>query len=212
MEKELYNQSLEMFDTAEKWIAFTDLAKQKDNFRNTYLNRAAQALFKYFTSNPVEGWTCEVWHNNVIDLRWYLTDFGKDSLALGVVWNYHFTLHLMNKLRFDTNKVDALLKTEYSLIMSSFDRVDRQFEPEIKVMENRNYVFGDPCDSNFENEYIDRLAWYAGNQTEKFVSQIINKVERFTKNEKLTKMLYEINKRSEIVLQDKTETTVVASL
>jgi hypothetical protein len=196
MDRDLYNQALDLFNTSEKWNAFVELANQKESIKRTYFKRVTQPLLNYFNSNPVDGWICEPWFDKELDLRWYLADFGKDSLSLATCWHFHFALHLVDKSRFDTDKIDTMLKSEYSIFMSAFDRIDEQFGTDLKVLEIRNYNFGDPHDSYFENSQLDRLAWYAGNETDKFVEQIIAKVERFRRNPQLTTMLYEIHRRS----------------
>lgn len=156
------------------------------------------AVFRSFaprTSNPVDGWVCEPWGDINCDLRWYLKDFGKGSLSLAIGWSFQFVLHIDDIKSFDSNKIDNLLKNECTQIISTFDRVDRQFEHQLKVVETGNYYFNSPYDSNFDS---DQLAWFAGNQTEKFVEQIINKVEKFRKNAVLTQMLYQVNEKSRI--------------
>jgi len=199
MQKEIINQAIELFDTHDKWYAYLELANQKDQIINTYLQRVKQPLLKYFVENPVEGWVCEPWGDPNYDLRWYLNDFGKKSLALALGWRFQFHLHLEDTEKFDSKRIDELLKSEYALILSAFDRIDRQFEPTTKAMESRNYSFDCPSDYSFDNSQLDKFAWYAGNHTESLVEQIIKKVERFRRDEEITKMLYEINEKSKII-------------
>lgn len=199
MQKEIINQAIELFDTHDKWYAYLELVYQKDQIRNTYLQRVKQPLLKYFVENPVDGWVCEPWGDTNYDLRWYLKDFGKKSLALALGWRFEFHLHLEDTEKFDSKKIDELLKSEYALVLSAFDRIDRQFETTTKAMEFRNYSFDCPLDYNFDNAQIDKFAWYAGNHTESLVEQIIRKVERFRRDEQISKMLYEINEKSKII-------------
>lgn len=201
MQKELLNQALGIFDTSEKWNAFLELANQKETMKWHYFQKVKQPLLNYFNANPVEGWVCEPWGNQLYDIRWYLKDFGKSSLALAVGWTFEFHLHLDDTTTFDTNKINDLLKTDHSILLSSFDRVDRQFEHNTKAMESRNYSFGSPYDFNFDNSQIDKLAWFAGNETENFAKQIIKKVERFRKDENLTKHLYDLNAQAKAQTQ-----------
>ena len=201
MQKELLNQALGIFDTSEKWNAFVELANQKETMKWGYFQKVKQPLLNYFNANPVEGWVCEPWGNQLYDIRWYLKDFGKSSLALAVGWTFEFHLHLDDTTTFDTNKINDLLKTDYSILLSSFDRVDRQFEHNTKAMESRNYSFGSPYDFNFDNSQIDKLAWFAGNETENFTTQIIKKVDRFRKDENLTKLLYDLNAQAKVQTQ-----------
>jgi hypothetical protein len=201
MQKELLNQAIGIFDTSEKWNAFIELANQKETIKWHYFQKLKHPLLNYFNANPIEGWVCEPWGNQLYDLRWYLKDFGKSSLAFAIAWTFEFHLHLDDTITFDTNKINDLLKTDYSILLSSFDRVDRQFEQNTKAMESRNYSFGSPYDFNFDNSQIDKLAWFAGNETEKFAQQIIKKVERFRKDKDLTKMLYDLNQKAKIQIK-----------
>lgn len=198
MQRELLNQAIALFDTPEKWNAYVELANQKETIKWQYFQQMKQPLIKYFNENPVEGWVCEPWGNPSYDLRWYLKDFGKGSLALAIGWTFHFLLNLGDTTLFDTNKINELLKTDYSILLAAFDRVDRQLENDNKAVEVRNYSFGSPYDSNFDDSQLDKLAWYAGNQTQIFADQIIRKVERFRRDENLTKMLYQLNEQAKI--------------
>jgi hypothetical protein len=195
MQIELLNQAAELFDSPEKWYAYVEMANQKEALKNFYFQKVKQVLLKYFNEHPVKGWVCEPWGDAQCDLRWYLSNFGRKSLALAIAWRFEFHLHLEDLSGFDTNKMNELLKTEYSFLLAAFDRVDRQFEPNTKAMESRNYAFGSPYDFHFDNSQVDKLAWFAGNRTEEFAAQIIKKVERFRKDEHLTRMLYEVNER-----------------
>ena len=196
MQKELLGQAISIFDSTEKWNAFVEIANQKENIKSFYFKKLKSELLQYFNDNPVNGWICEPWGDTNFDLRWYLKDFGKDSIALAVGWRFHFVLHVKNTSEFDTKKIDELLKTDYSKILSSFDRVDRCFEHELKAVEVRNYIFNSPYDSCFEDSQVDYLAWFAGNETESFKNQIIKKVEKFRKDEETGKLLYELNEKS----------------
>lgn len=198
MQKEILSQAIGMFDTSEKWNAFVELANHKETIKNIYFQKLKQPLLNYFNSNPVDGWVCEPWGDPLYDIRWYLKDFGKSSLALAIGWTFEFHLHIEDITSFDTKKINELLKGEYSVLLAAFDRVDRQFEQNTKAMEYRNYSFGSPFDSYFDNSQLDRLAWFAGNETESFVNQIIQKVDRFRKDTNLTNLLYEINKKAKI--------------
>ena len=196
MQKELINQALALFDTPEKWNAFVEIANQKDNMRDHWLQKAKQPLLEYFMAKPTDGWVCEPWGDNKYDLRWYLAAFGRDSLALATGWRFQFTLHVKDLAAYDEKVINNLLRTTHSPLLAAFGRVDQQFETEKKATENRNYYFGSPYDSNFGDSNLDKLAWFVGNRTEEFARQIIAKVEAFTTNPELTRMLYEVNEKS----------------
>lgn len=91
-----------------------------------------------------------------------------------------------------------LLRTEYSILLFGFERIDRQSESQSKAIETRNYTFGSPHDYNFDNSQLDKLSWYAGNRTDEFVNQIITKIERFRKNKDFTRMLHELHEKTRL--------------
>lgn len=198
MQKELLNQAMALFDSPEKWNAFVELANQKETIKWHYFQKLKQPLLNYFNANPVEGWACEPWGNHLYDVRWYLPEYGKNSLGLAIGWTFEFHLRLEDPAGFDSEKMTQLLKTDYSMLLSGFNRIDRQFEHHSKAIETRNYAFGSPYDFNFDNAQLDKLSWYAGNKTDDFVRQIIEKVERFRQNKEFTRMLRELHERTKI--------------
>jgi hypothetical protein len=58
------------------------------------------------------------------------------------------------------------------------------------AIETRNFSFGSPYDTKFDT---DRLCWYAGNETESFLNQIAEKVNRYRKDEEMNSLLHELN-------------------
>jgi hypothetical protein len=198
MQQELLNQVKNLFDTFEKWNAFLELSAQMGEIKTNFFTKVRDPLYKYFIENPVEGWVCESWGNPDFDLRWYLTDFGKNSLGIGIAWTFDFVLTLEDAEKFDSVKIEQLLKTpEYSKILTAFERIDYQFtEVRRKIIETGNYQFGSPYDYNFKDPNKTILSWYAGNRTNEFVDQIIKKVERFRKDTEVTRLLRQLNELS----------------
>ncbi len=194
MQQELLIQSMNLFDTPDKWDSFLELSNHRDNIRDKFFSKIKAPLMKYFNDNPVEGWVCESWGSPNYDMRWYLTDFGKNSLAIGIGWSFDFVLTLEDFEKFDSDRMNILMKQpEYAKILAAFGRIDYQFtEARRKVIESGNYSFGCAYDNNFEG-FKYQLAWYAGNRTNDFVQQIINKVEKFRRNEEVTRQLYQLN-------------------
>jgi hypothetical protein len=201
MQKELLNRAMGIFDSPEKWNAFIEIANQKEEIKKLYFQKLHQFLWKYFHENQIKGWGFDTWGDPKEDLCWYLEEFGKESLALRIGWKYQFHLNLIDTANFDSKMMNELLKSEYSSLFASFDRLDKQYGINSKAEEWRNYSFNSPYDSFFDWAQVDYLAWYAGNRTEEFANQIIKKVEKFTKDEKLTKMLYELNYITQIKKQ-----------
>ena len=197
MQKELINQTMAMFDSAEKWDAFIDLSNMRGDVVNEWFRKIKTPLTAYFQKNLPDRWGFESWWDSSCDMRWYLKEFGKNSLALTTVWKYQFCLHLEDASTFDSDLITNRLKDpEYAEILLAFDRIDEPpTDPKFKVREIRNYHFDASCPYNghFNDEDVSQLAWYAANRTSEFVSQIISKVERLTNDRKITDLLYKLN-------------------
>lgn len=194
MQQDLLKHAMSLFDTSDKWNAFYELALQADKIKDFYFSKVRAPLTQYFIDNPVEGWDFEPWGDVRYDLRWFLKDFGKSSVALGVGWRFNFVMTLEDTTGFDNEKVNQLLSSsEYAKLVLAFERTDIQFEQRRKFAEVGNYYFNSPNDSNF-TEY--QLAWYAGNNTDEFVKQIAAKVDRFRKDAEVTRLLHQLNEQS----------------
>jgi len=189
MHQELIKQAMVLFDTSEKWNTFLELVWQKDSIRNQWYTSLKETANKHFSTNDiVEGWSFNSW--GVWDMHWYLSRHGDKSISLILGWWGELSLHADGNF-YDVEEANQLLKTEkYSPILSAFSRIDRFYEGNRIVTESRNFVFGSPYDSRFD---LDRLAWFAGNKTDLFMNQIIEKVNRFRKDMKITNLLIELN-------------------
>jgi hypothetical protein len=120
-----------------------------------------------------------------------LNYFKSDSLSITFAWNCQLVLYLENQTRFNSNLITQELQNpEFTPISLAFDRIDRRYEPQCKLLECRNFQFDSPSDGDV-SEHM--LPWYAGNKTKEFADQIIKKVERFTQNDEVTKLIYKLN-------------------
>jgi hypothetical protein len=188
MQKEIVKQAIDMFDTPEKWNSFLELSSVKDEIRNQWYQKLKTSVTKVFCEeNVVNGWSFSAW--NTWDFRWYLTDFGRESFC---IWMSGHRIGLwVNSNVHDSQKITDLLNTDrFSLIMSAL-RPDEVFSGDWKLVENGNFVFESPYNLQFDP---DRLGWFAGNRTEDFITQLVQKINRIRKDEILTGLLIEINK------------------
>ncbi len=72
MNKELLKQSMQIFDTQDKWEALFEIHNQSKDIIEHWLTIGAIALRKSFADDPV--WGCERWGVER-DTRWYLKEF-----------------------------------------------------------------------------------------------------------------------------------------
>jgi hypothetical protein len=189
MSKDIVKQAMEMFDTVDKWNAFLNLIAKKDEIRNQWFLEAKNQIVDYFSKNVVDNWSYSAW--GVWDIRWYISSFTRDSLCL--YWNGGYSLNLwVNSNVHNSVNMSTLLQTpKYAALMTCFDRVDTVLEGDNKLIERGNFSFECQFDGNFNS---DQLSWYAGHETDKFVRQLVDKVERLRKNPEITALLMEINK------------------
>ena len=199
MQKELLNQSIEIFDSLKKWSAFIELSDQRKNISNTFTNRIHKKIDRYFKENLAESWAYDQWDKEKGEFLWYLKDFGKDSLRVGIGWIFELHLRLGNRSEFNIDIIRDLVKdSRYSQVFLAFDRIDRKDDMSVAI-EDRNYYFDDcPYNGDFSGYLSQELIWYAGNKTDDLADQIITKVEKFTNNQEVTDLIYELNEKSDL--------------
>ena len=195
MSKEVINQASDFFKEKDQWYSFLELAESKDEIRNHWFTKLKGKLNEAFAKNDlVESWSYCSW--GVWDYRWYLTEYGDDSIYL---WFSENTLHLWaNPENHHVNKVFTMLQQkEYTPIISAFERLDEIGDSgnEYQVIERGNFIFGDTDDGYID---VDKLAWYAYYDTDRLAEQISRKVNRFRKNQTVTELLKRMNKETRI--------------
>lgn len=189
-------QVQEFFASKQEWESFMLLYQNKDIIRNNWFTKLKGKI----NSMPIpDGWGLISW--GVWDFRWFLKDYEANSLCL---WqcanqNYYSLCLWANGNKFDRKKIyDLLQNPKYSLIKSTFDRIDDIWDSnnDYRIIERGNYLFeGEASSGNLD---IDKLAWYANYKTEELASQIITKVNKFITNSEITELFREINESSKI--------------
>jgi len=181
-----------LFDDHEKWISFFELCDLRQRIYEYWVRKATQTIRDHFYKTRSDKWVCEPYGDTNRDTRWYLREFGMNSLGITIGWFYEIVLHLPDGDGYDTNAItEKLSRPEFMPISMAFDRIDYQQKDGKKLVECRNYIF-DGQDDGGIMQYHD-LAWYAGNQTGAFVTQVIGKVERLICDPKVTDLIIELN-------------------
>jgi len=166
MTHEILDQVNEHFSDREKWFSFSELARQKDIITNSWWQSFMSQMNKCFMlDNVVDGWgyrTFDKYH-----YRWFLDDFGHDSLCLMLDgWGDSYSLLLrVQPKEYDSMAITKLLQTpKYAPIISAFERIDKVAADEwVQIAELGNFKFGDVMDWHFDK---DRIVWYAYHQTD----------------------------------------------
>ena len=73
-------QTAKIFDTPEKWEAYLDLVSHKERIIQMWNNRLSEKIKQHYSNEDSQEWGFHVEDNN--DFRWYLKEFGYNSLLL----------------------------------------------------------------------------------------------------------------------------------
>lgn len=191
MQNEFLHQASKLFPTFDHWQSFLELADKKDSIWESWFTEATVKIRRHFVETLPTEWACEPFGVTHRDTRWFLREFGLDSLGLSFSNHYRFDLQLRNHQKFDPVKTVGNLRSgEFRGIFMAFERIDRQFDLGSELIEIGNFHFQTPNDGNLMHR---ELAWHAAHQTNDFVDQAIAKIERFTNNEDVTALLKQLN-------------------
>ena len=189
MNEELLIKAMQLFQTAEKWNAFNELANRRDDIQYRWWQKLRTEVHQRELHGGDPDWVIFTWGN--WEIRWYVKGEHENSLAI------HFSAHQWLRIcsgfgYLEPNKVNKLIEDQrFNEIVKPFDRIDWKSHDSIGA-ENKNFEFGSIHDHYFHDTRA--LAWYAGNETEKFADQLIAKVRKF-QTPKITALFKEINEK-----------------
>lgn len=188
MNEDLLRQTMQLFDAPEKWNAFCELKNQADNIQNHWWSTLQKEVYRKSISESNPDWDVYIWNN--WDIMWFIKGESNKSLAVHF-WGEAVRI-FCNYGDLNTSKVTNLIKdNRFDAIKLCLDRIDGS-NWETIGWEHRNFHFGTELDGNFPN--ATSLAWYAGNRTDDFATQIMNKVKKFQTPE-ITALFKEINEK-----------------
>ena len=199
MNPKLLNQSVEVFNTLEKWNALFEVHDHSEEIMEHWLAIGAKALREEFDANPSQGWECQKWDAEH-EVRWNLADFGREAIGIGFGWGkWEFHLH------FKGNKPNCKVCAERLLKTTEFRRLLAVFGTQeiIRGRSRDGSLAYDVTFNPFSNAAdaeprIREVAWHAAHQTADFVEKMSAKIRQFTENKKLTSLLIDLNQRSGI--------------
>jgi hypothetical protein len=194
MNSEILNQAINLFDKYEKWDAFVELSNSRNDIANKYFSRLKSRINQLSINNETLEWNLLL-YNNHEGYRWYLNDFGQNSICLNWDWN-NFRLWCEPN-SYDVGKAKNILtEDKYLPLKNCFDNRDTISNPNSNHFyeEKHRYYFSDGLSySGIDSENREKLSWFAGNKTEEMANMIIEKVNRFRTPE-ITQLLRELNK------------------
>jgi hypothetical protein len=186
MSEELAKQTLELFDTPEKWNTFIEMFRLKDEMRSQIFKNIKTKLLDYFNSNPIDDWSFKSWGSWNWDYKWFLTDFTAESVG---IWMYGVEVGFY----YDGTKREKVLalfnSSKYSMLKKCF-RPDNTDGNSLFYSEHGNFQFDSNDDKNFD---LDSIAGYLLNEPEKYITQVIEKVDNIRRNPEFARLIKELN-------------------
>ncbi|MGZ0707493.1 hypothetical protein ACWPKO_04055 [Coraliomargarita sp. W4R53] len=197
--KEIINHEPKIFPSAEAWNAFNELVNARQSVVDEWYRIATQRLQKELSEllKLNKDWSFCNWDHDR-EIKVYLKEFGDESLLIGFGWQYQFHLYLFNPSKFNTTIIDELLRADkFTPVLDCVDNLDknRLYEEKTKAMSNRNFRFGSVNDGRLDP---NELAWHAGNETDEFVKQALEQIEKFTSDTHITELMIELNRQAKI--------------
>jgi hypothetical protein len=189
MNEELLQQAASLFDSPEKWSAFVELMNKSEEIQNRWWEKLQQEVLHKEKKDLNSNWDIDVWdHWNI---EWYIKGEADNTFII------HFWgdgLGVYNYSVLDNSKVKNLIQeSRFDIIKDCFDGIDgRDKNSQTIAQENGNFTFGSIHDERFKDKRS--LVWYAGNRTEEFANQLINKVRKL-QTEEITNLFKEINEK-----------------
>jgi hypothetical protein len=189
MEKELINQSIKLFESPQQWTAFLELSRISEKIKEQwYKTLSTEILNKIKFDNNV--WQCQI-KPGVGIVQWFLKDFGNDTLSLWLEREY-FSLKIPENYNKYKYIVEEIQKPRYNSLLNELIIDGQLFNgSDVIIRETGRFKFGVYNDNIFD---ANHLAWFAGNETEKYIEQIELKLEPFFTSE-ATALLIELNSK-----------------
>jgi hypothetical protein len=189
--QEIINHEPKLFPESADWNSFIELSNHRPQIIDQWYVKATRALQTRLASCLSEEWAVDSTWGGHHDTRIYLKKESLKSIFLGFGWNYDLNLVSELSLGLEFSAIRELLQTPtYSPILDAFDHLGETCNDCRLARCSRSFHFDTPFDGNFG---VNELAWYAGNETEKFVDQAVAQIEKFTDNPNITNLLLKLN-------------------
>lgn len=191
MEPHLIKKASEWFDSIEKWQAFLELADAREDIFEYWYIEATKHLRNQWAVKHHTAWEMAAW-DNARDTWWYLTEFGPNSVGIGFGWRYSWCLHSRGTYESRIALQDALEQDKYAAIRNAFGIVHDQrgsFQG-IALAQHQSFKFETGADTQ---KNVDMLGWHAGHKRDEFLKQAMAKVNAFTNDTVITKLMMALN-------------------
>ncbi len=191
MNQELLKQSVAIFDTQDKWDALFEIHNLSKDIINHWLTMGARALRRSFAEDSL--WGCEAWGMER-DTRWYLKEFGKESVGIGFGWpEVELHLHLKDSTGFRHDRAAELLPV-FKPLLELFE-----LKTPPKNVSDGGLAYNSTLNpfSGAEDTQVRQreLAWQAAHRTEDYVRKMGEIIRRLTDNPSHTGLFRELNRQ-----------------
>ncbi|WP_435524677.1 hypothetical protein [Chryseobacterium indoltheticum] len=186
MNDELLMKAMLLFDTNEKWESFSELMNINGNIQAKWWKKLQTEIYNREVKKMMK---IGVFTFGIIGIYFgMLKGYSEKSLAIHF-WGDGFRI-FSDYGDLDPEKVNELVKhPRFDSIRNAFSRIDSSNNETI-ALEIRNFSFGTSFDENFPNSRS--LSWFAGNKTNEFADQLIEKVRKLQTKE-IVELFKEIN-------------------
>lgn len=190
---EMTQEAMKLFENEniENWNAFAALANQKEEIKKQWWSKLFEEIYSKTIEYNDKKWEVYHWTGDE-KIIWRLNNAPQERKSTSIYINERYIA-----VRFysgiDSDKAQELIKaSEFQCVKEGFDK------PEANERD-KNYFCWEYHSFKINNEEItdsDKLAWYAGNQTELFAGQIFEKIKKLLQKDHLFQRINEECKNS----------------
>ncbi|GIJ93193.1 hypothetical protein [Capnocytophaga stomatis] len=183
MNNNTLKEAAELFNTTEKWNAFVELVNQQDNLKNMWWNELQENVYNRGTA---PDWTVYKYHG-IEKIIWYVSDAQQGQSSTSIYFDgEHICIYFYSGVNpEEAQKLIEKNKERFQIIFDQFDNVEKGG----KYLLWEKFKFRD---GNKDILGADKLAWYAGNRTEEFANQLVERIQKLQTTE-ITNLFREIN-------------------
>ena len=189
MNEHMIKKAADWFDDEDKWLSFLELYRAKDEIINWWLEMATDKLRQHCQISP-PGWNFVAW-GSPHDTWWYLDDFGVDSIGVGFGWKYRLCFGARGQLVNRGLLKKYLQDLQYSPLVTAFGAIHERGPEGFELVQDRGFAFGSPNDGCLP---LSEFAWYAAHKMDSFIKQAAAKIEAFTKNPEIERLMIQLNR------------------
>ena len=191
MNEHLINKAADWFDDKDKWFSFLELCNAKEGIARRWMDIATEKLRQHCQISP-PGWSFVAW-GCTRDTWWFLEEFGVESIGVGFGWDYRFCFGARGPMVNRDILKKKLKDAQYAPLHAAFGDVHERGPEGFEFVQDRGFAFGSPNDGHLP---MSEFAWYAAHKMDSFIQQASAKIEAFTKNPEVERLMIQLNRET----------------